>query len=153
MIFDRTKYDVENAIIIREEKVKKFQELTDDDIIILEKGFLTINTLNRIEEKQKELKNIFEKSFYFVDEIENKKWNYEDIFKKEDWQRILHNCDILKKSYFVYSSTPKIPDEKFTKYQNINDLEKTLYDLNVMIEDVKSNYRECGAFECGGDLI
>ena len=32
---------------------------------------------------------------------------------------------------------------------SINALEKILHDLDVMINDVKSHYRQCGAFECG----
>ena len=67
MIFDRTAADVEEAIRIRKEKVQKMQDLTEEEINILERGTLTINTLNRIEEKQEELKNLFEQDFYFVD--------------------------------------------------------------------------------------
>ena len=32
---------------------------------------------------------------------------------------------------------------------DINALEKILFDLDVMINDVKSHYRECGTFESG----
>ena len=52
MIFDRTQNDVDTAIRLRREKVQTFQELTESEIVILEKGTLTINTLNRIESKQ-----------------------------------------------------------------------------------------------------
>ena len=34
-------------------------------------------------------------------------------------------------------------------WDDINALEKILYDLDVMINDVKSHYRECGTFESG----
>ena len=65
MIFNRTENDVDKAIKIRAEKVQKFQELTDSDIESLEKGMLTINTLNRIEEKHLELKNLFNNLGYW----------------------------------------------------------------------------------------
>ena len=149
MIYDRTQVDVDNAVKIRSEKVQKFTELTTEDITTLEKGMLTINTLNRIEEKQQELKNLFEEDFYFVDEISNKSWTYTDIFKQEDFDRILLNLEKLIKAYFVYSNTPKIPDNNYRKYQTINDVERILHDLDIMISDVKSHYRECGTFECG----
>ena len=57
MIFDRTQNDVDTAILLRNTKVKKFETLTESEIATLEKGTLTINTLNRIEAKQEELKN------------------------------------------------------------------------------------------------
>ena len=38
MIYDRTEYDVSQAKKIRDEKVKTFQELTEEEIRILERG-------------------------------------------------------------------------------------------------------------------
>lgn len=149
LIYNRTESDVEKAKRIRTEKVQTFAELTPEDIEILEKGTLTINTLNRIEEKQEELKNLFEEDFYFVDEIVNKHWNYTDYFKQSDFDRILTNLEMLVKAYLVYTSTPAIPDGNYRKYETINDAEKILFDLDLMINDVKSHYRECGTIECG----
>lgn len=149
LIYNRTEADVENAKKIRTEKVQTFAELTPKDIEILERGSLTINTLNRIEEKQEELKNLFEEDFYFVDEIANKHWDYTDYFKQSDFDRILYNLERLVKAYLTYTSTPDIPDGNYRKYQTINDAEKILFDLDLMINDVKSHYRECGIAECG----
>ena len=149
MIFDRTQNDVDTAIILRREKVQTFKALTESEIETLERGLLTINTLNRIEQKQEELKNLFEEDFYFVDKIFHKKWDDSEIFKQEDFDRILFNLEMLKKAYFVYKSTPDIPNNNYRKYQTINDVEKILDDLDIMINDVKSHYRECGNFECG----
>ena len=58
MITDRTVQDINSAKKIREEKIQKFIALTQDDIKTLEKGFITINTLNRISNKQKEISDI-----------------------------------------------------------------------------------------------
>ena len=149
LIYNRTESDVEKAKRIRTEKVQTFAELTPEDIEILERGTLTINTLNRIEQKQEELKNLFEEDFYFVDEIANKHWDYTDYFKQSDFDRILLNLERLVKAYLTYTSTPNIPDGNYRKYQTINDAEKILFDLDLMISDIKSHYRECGITECG----
>lgn len=158
MIFDRTQNDVDTAIRLRNEKVKfdpvtmqpiNPEELTESEIAILEKGTLTINTLNRIEEKQQELKDLFIQDAYFVGDIYNKTWADTDLFKQEDFDRILENIETLKKAYFVYKDTPEIPENNYRKYQVINDVEKILDDLDVMINDVKANYRFCGELECG----
>ncbi len=149
MIFDRTQNDVDTAIRLRAKKVQTFQELTESEIAILEKGTLTINTLNRIETKQEELKNLFNDMGYWNTPIINKVWDFSGIFKGEEFDRILNNLEILRKAFFVYKNTPDIPDNNYRKYQTINDVEKILHDLDVMINDVKSYYRECGTFESG----
>ena len=148
MIFDRTQNDVDTAMILRDTKVKKFEALTESDIATLEKGTLTINTLNRIETKQEELKNLFNEMGYWNTPIINKTWSENDIFNIDEFQRILDNTNVLRNAFFVYKATPNTPPISY-HWQDINALEKILYDLDVMINDVKSNYRECGTFYCG----
>ena len=148
MIFDRTQNDVDTAIFLRNTKVKKFEELTESEIVTLEKGTITFNTLNRIENKQDELKNLFNGMGYWNTPITNKVWGENDIFNVDDFQRILDNTNILRQAFFVYKNTPNTPPISY-HYNDINALEKILYDLDVMINDVKSHYRECGTFECG----
>lgn len=148
MIFDRIKNDVDTAIRLRREKVQTFQELTESEIAILEKGTITINTLNRIENKQDELKNLFNDMGYWNTPITNKVWGENDIFNVDEFQRILDNTNILRQAFFVYKDTPNTPPISY-HYRDINALEKILYDLDVMINDVKSRYKRCGTFRCG----
>ena len=148
MIFDRTQNDVSSAISLRNEKVKNFQELTESEVLILENGTMTINTLNRIEEKQAELKNLFNDMGYWDTPIKNKSWDHTQIFDSAEFQRIIDNTNILRRAFFVYLDTPGTPPVSY-HFEDINSLEKILYDLDVMINDIKSLYKECGAFECG----
>ena len=148
MIFDRTQNDVDTAIILRREKVQTFQELSENEVATLEKGTLTINTINRIETKQDELKNLFNDMGYWNTTTINKMWGENDIFNVDEFQRILDNTNVLRQAFFVYKDTPNTPPISYY-WDDINALEKILYDLDVMINDVKSNYRECGSFECG----
>ena len=148
MIFDRTQNDVDTAILLRNTKVKKFETLTEIEIATLEKGTLTINTLNRIENKQEELKNLFNNMGYWNTPITNKMWGENDIFNADEFQRILDNTNVLRQAFFVYKDTPNTPPISYY-WDDINSLEKILNDLDVMINDVKSHYRECGTFESG----
>lgn len=148
MITNRTQYDVDTAILIRNTKVKKFETLTESEIATLEKGTLTINTLNRIETKQEELKNLFNEIGYWNTPTTNKTWGENNIFNADEFQRIVDNTNILRQAFFVYKATPNTPPISYY-WDDINALEKILYDLDVMINDVKSNYRECGTFESG----
>ncbi len=148
MIFDRTQADVSEAIKIRDSKVKSFAQLTDSEAETLERGFVTINTLNRIETAQDTLKGLLNEMGYYNMPILNKTWEKEQVFTKSDLERIVANLDVLRDAFFVYSDTPATPSAKY-HYSSFNDLEKIIYDLDVMINDVKSHYKECGAFECG----
>ena len=148
MIFDRTQNDVDTAILLRDTKVKKFETLTESEIATLEKGALTINTLNRIENKQEELKNLFNDMGYWNTPTTNKTWGENDIFNVDEFQRIIDNTNVLRQAFFVYKDTPNTPPISYY-WDDINSLEKILYDLDVMINDIKSYYKECGTFECG----
>ena len=148
MITNRTQYDVDTAILLRDTKVKKFETLTESEIETLEKGTITFNTLNRIETKQEELKNLFNYMGYWNTPIKNKSWGENNIFNVDEFQRILDNTNVLRQAFFVYKDTPNTPSISYY-WDDINSLEKILYDLDVMINDVKNLYRECGTFYCG----
>lgn len=151
MIFNRTVEDVNNAIKIRTEKVQNGLSLSQEDVEILERGTITINTLNRIEEAQDTLKSTFNDMGYWNTPISNKHWIENDIFSKDDFERIVENLNVLKNAFFVHSNTPNTPNAEY-HFENINAIEKILSDLDVMINDVKSHYRWCGTFNCGENI-
>lgn len=148
MIFDRKKSDVDDSLIIIKEKIKKEIPLTDEDIEILERGTLTINTLNRIESVQRQLKIKLNEMGYYNNSIDNKNWMDGDYFLQTDLKRITENTAILKKSFFPKQITPRNPLPTYN-YAEMNILEKILFDLIEVSDYVKSQYKQCGAFQCG----
>jgi hypothetical protein len=151
VIFDRTQNDVDTAIILRATKVQNFEELTEAEMLTLEKGTLTINTLNRIEQKQAELKDLFNLMIYFAKDFESKEWTVEQFFKQADFDRILQNNRLLKDAFFVYKTTPQNEGTNFLKFETINNVEEVLHHLDMMISDIKNNYRFSGETVCGGN--
>lgn len=150
MIFDRTQADVDKAIELRANKVKKFIPLSEEEIAAMNRGAFTLDTMNRIEEKQEELKNLLNGLGYFNTDIITKTWTAQNRFDSSDLQRIFSNTQRLKEAFFEYPDTPKTPAAKY-HFENINAVEKILNDLDLMISEVESYYRECGTFECGED--
>ena len=148
MITTRTQADVDNAVKIRSEKVQAFQELTEDDKQRLEKGLITYNTLNRIEDKQNELKQVLNSMGYWNTPIVTKQWDGTMIFSEDERTRLFHNDEILRQAFFTYADTPSTPSPSYY-WQDWNDVEKILVDIEKMIKDVKEHYKECGTFECG----
>ena len=148
MITDRTLNDVTEAKKIRASKIQKFIELTDEETAIVEKGLITLNTLNRIEIKQAEVDSMLYRMGYTGGEIVNKYWSNATYFNEYDLQRIVDNVATLRKKFFVVADTPRNPKSRFD-YIEFNNIEKILVDIETMIDDMKSYYRECDTFYCG----
>ena len=147
MIFDRTQNDVDAALDLRNTKVKSFAELTESEILTLERGMLTINTLNRIENKQKEIKELFSNIAISVD-IQNKVWDNTEIFDKTNFERILNNLNILIENFCVYSNTPNVPNVSY-HFEDINSIEKILFDLEELYNKTLQSFKHCGTLYCG----
>lgn len=147
MIFDRTQEDVDTAVRLRNEKVKEFKNLTSEEINTLERGTITINTLNRIENKQMELANLFSQLSINVN-IENKNWEQTQIFNRAEFQRILDNLNVLVKNFCVYSNTPNVPKISY-HFGDINAIEKILFDLEELYNKTLQSFRYCGTLYCG----
>ena len=150
MIFDRTQEDIDTAIILRREKVQTFQELSDEETAILERGTLTVNTLNRIENKQTEIAELLSQLSRNV-EIENKNWEETQIFNRAEFQRILDNLNVLVKNFSVYSNTPNVPQISY-HFEDINAIEKILFDLEELYNEALKSFIYCGTTHCGMGL-
>lgn len=149
MITDRTQFDVKRAKSIIEEKVKKFIELTSVEEKTLERGTVTINTINRIEDKQAEIQEILNDMGYWNVSILNKKWNLGDVFRQSDLDRIVENNSMLRSAFYALKDSPVNAIGKY-HYSEFNSLERILLDIFTNIEYTISRYRRCGNFNCGG---
>lgn len=152
LIFDRTDYDIKTAKEIQEQVLKIFQTPTQAQYEILERGCFTLSTLNRIETITQQLKTNVQTAGYLNNkDISTKSWLKTDVFYDTDLLRILNNVSILKSSYYYYVDTPDVP-EPVLYYQNLNNIEKILYDIYSVYNTMIANYKECGNdIECGED--
>ena len=149
MITDRTQLDVNKAKSIIEQKVKKFIELTSEEENTLERGTVTINAINRIENKQAEIMQALNDMGYWNVSITNKKWSLGDAFKQADLERIAANNIALRSAFYAFKDSPVNAIAKY-HYSEFNRLEKILLDIFANIEYTISRYRRCGNFNCGG---
>lgn len=144
MIIDRTHNDVLKSI----ELAQRGGVFSEKEIETLERGMVTINTLNRIEEKQQEIANLISEMGYPVS-IENKTWNQQDVFFFEDLKRIVSNVEKLRISFFALNETPANPRAEY-HYREFNLIEKVLLDIQNNAVFAEENYKICGSAECGG---
>lgn len=144
MIVDRTHNDVLKSI----ELAQRGGVFSEEEIETLERGMVTINTLNRIEEKQKEIADSISEMGYPVS-IENKTWKQQDVFFFEDLKRIVSNVEKLRISFFALNETPANPRAEY-HYREFNLMEKVLLDIQNNVIFAEENYKICGNAECGG---
>jgi hypothetical protein len=85
---------------------------------------------------------------YWNTPITNKSWSKNDIFNVDEFRRLIDNTNVLRNAFFAYKNTPSTPPISY-HWKDINALEKILYDLDIMIDEVKNNYKECGNLQCG----
>lgn len=151
MIVDRTKNDIDAALLARA-KLQNGEELSESDFVALERGTLTIGTINRIESKIKEIVLVINSMWYWnTGTIQEKIWSYSDYFKQEDFDKILENIVKIKNAFLQKNSTPKVFGRNYRDYNVINDVETLLADSEYIVGDIQENYVFCGEVECGGD--
>ena len=148
LIYDRTDFDVSEAKKIISEKIKKFIETTEEENTILRRGTITLETIDRIINKQIELSNLFYSSFYLGNAIEKMNFTEIGIFKETDFDKMIENGETLRNRFFDYKSTPSRAVPKYD-YQNINAIERLLYDLNRNYNYMMASQKECDEFYCG----
>lgn len=157
MVTDRTAADVKTAKTLIK-KIQSGQTLTTAEKMAIERGTCTATMINRVESKQKELAEILNSYCYMVHITNKTDWKSidilddtseeGDIFTYQDHKRLLSNLNKLRQAFFVYINTPQTPTYLYN-YTNANNVEKILVDIESMLDDMISRFRECNTFYCG----
>lgn len=146
-IYDRTQSDVEYA----KSRIKYFKEnggITDGVNL---KGCLNTDDLNRIEYDTQYISDMLNALYYFNNITTHSDiWYMGSVPYVNHLNRIIDNVSKLQTSYFKPSGAPNLPNT-LTHYEQVNSIEKCLYLLKVMIDDMVSSFKECGTFSCGED--
>jgi len=77
-------------------------------------------------------------------------WKYGDDFILEEADRIINNVSLLRGVIAMYEDTPVTPETiRFLDYIKANDIEKILFDINKLVENIIANYRYSNIFYSG----
>lgn len=129
LIYDRTQADITNK--------------TD-------KAYISYLDLNRIESAVSYISNLL--NTYSYTNITNNKtdWNMRDIRFQIECDRIRNNYIAIKNAFTVKADTPLIPNNfNWETIEQANAIEKILYDINELIEQMTAGFRASGTFNCG----
>ena len=135
-----------------------FYRTVNDILNDTDRNYINYIDLNRIESRMKELTEQLNQ-YKYTNNIETKTdWikqtgtnDLTNFPLKIQIDRIRNNLQILIQSYYTYPSTPDSPStfENLDIYK-INDVEKILYDLHIIIKNMEKDFKKCGLLVCGG---
>lgn len=143
-VYDRTQADVDNAIL----QIAKWKESGSVANVAL-KGCLEAGDLNRIEDNTQYLSDILS-SLYYFSYVETYMWGMTEIPNINDVNRIIGNVGKLISAFYKHSAAPELP-ETMLRFEEINSIEKNLYLLKEILDNMIASFRECGTFKCGED--
>lgn len=124
-----------------------FDRNNNDLLNDTDKAYISYIDLNRIEEACR----------YIADElgisIVTKEWTMHDFRTDKEMERIRNNIDLLRRTNYIKANTPQVPSKiTFTSIYQANNIEKILYDIETMYQNVISGKRRL-AFRLGTKSI
>ena len=144
-IYDRTQEDVDYA----KRQIAYFKANDGIPDVTYYKGCLNFGDVNRIEHNTEYLADLLISLYYFNTISRNSSsWVINSRLDTTNVSRIINNVAILQSAYYTPIGSPDLPTT-LTHYEQVNSVEKCLYLLKEMIDDMVSSFRECGTFYCG----
>lgn len=144
-IYDRTQEDVDYA----KSQIAYIKANGGITGLVNYKGCLNFTDVNRIEDNTEYLADLLISLYYFNTISRNSaNWSTSSILDTANVSRIINNIEILQSAYYKPTGSPDLPTT-LTHYEQVNSVEKCLYLLKEMIDDMVSRFRECGTFNCG----
>lgn len=137
-VFDRTLADVEYA------KSQLAKNINNVDF----KGCFNTTDILRIENNARYLADTLNELCYCNNITTQSSWATSSIPDVTNIVRIINNVSKLISAYHKPSNAPDLPTTLLT-YEQVNALEKNLYLIKQMLDNMIASFRECGTFGCG----
>ena len=137
-VFDRSQSDIDYAK----------QQLSMGINNVEYKGCFNTSDANRVENNTRYLADKLNEAYYFTDITTDTTWSKNSFFYKAHVERMISNVGSLLSAYFTPNGSAALPPT-LLHYEHINAIEKNLYLIKEMLDDMIGSFRECGTFECG----
>lgn len=139
-IFDRTQSDVDYA------RQLLLQRKNDVEL----KGCFNVSDITRIDNNARHLSDKLFELYYSQDIVTQASWGMGNVPTQSSVDRIINNIEKLWKGYHKPTGAVDLP-LTLLDYKQVNAIEKNLYLIKEMLDDMTSSFRECGTFNCGED--
>lgn len=137
-VFDRTQADVDYA------KSQLSKGINNVDY----KGCFNVTDINRIENNTRYLADTLLSLYYFNTITSTSSWSRNSLVYQQHIDRILGNVNKVWSAWYKPTNAPALPNTLLT-YEQVNNIEKNLYLLKEMLDNMVASFRECGTLYCG----
>ena len=118
------------------------------------KGFHNYKDINRVEEWCRYLADLLTSYGYSVYITTKTNWAMTDKRTESEMERIRKNIGKIKDAYYLAKDTPELPGTiNPITWQKANDIEKILYDIDLLIKGMKQVFVYSGVASCGQNRI
>jgi hypothetical protein len=146
-VYDRTQGDVDRAVLLQQRYINgSITEVEKEEWMQGLKGCLNYADLNRVESN---CSYLAENIAVFV---VTKGWERIDIPRASDFQRIRNNVDAIRNGFAVFKDTPRTPSVPLNTFEKWNDIEKILYDVDMIYHRTMDAFIYCGESYAGEDI-
>lgn len=115
-----------------------------------EKGYHNYTDINRIEEWCGYLAELLTSYGYVVHITTKTDWKMTDYRKASEIERIRSNIAAIENAYAIMKNTPQLPNTlNPIDIERANAIEKILFDINLLITNMKASFLYCGTFNAG----
>lgn len=157
LITDRTEQDVKRWEYLKAKNWENMTAIERSEWSNGLKGSYGVTDLNRVGEAVEYIAEQFRLSGYIVTLNPVKTdWGIEDKPTLEQLTEYLDNVSILKAILSNFPGTPDVPTNmKEITYQEANDIEQILFDIEVMLQKMRNGiwYSNAFMFYCGHDPL
>lgn len=128
-----------------------FNRTQRDLLLKNDRSFYNATDLNRVESQTHYVETLLQLYSYFNSQLNCKQdWEISDFPTESEMRRYLNNIKELMDVYYLKTSTPQLPTDMddLTIYE-ANDIEKILYDMQILIENMVSQFNYSGELFSG----
>lgn len=151
LITDRTQADVDRVYQLAKLGIEGMTTAELAEYVAGLKGAYNASDLNRVQAAMEYVAERFKDSGYAAALQPMPVWTIADIPPQEQMETYLSNLALLRGMLAVVPTTPAVPEdmEGFT-WQEANDIERILEDIDYLLTNAAAAFRHCGAAVCGG---
>lgn len=114
------------------------------------KGNWNTSDLMRIAKWQVYIRDLLNEAGYYVNIQPRMAWNIFDLPRQSQVDKIRSDTMKLKEAYYTFISTPTLETGiDYVVFNEANDIEKILKDIEILIDNMMESYRYCGTLYCG----
>ena len=136
-VYDRTQADVDYA---RQQLAQKINTMDY-------KGCFNTTDINRIEDNARYLADLLI-SLYYFNNVSTSNWDRESIPYQEHIDRIINNISEMWERWGRPNDAEDLP-VSLLNHEQVNNIEKNLFLLKELLDDMVSFFKECGTINCG----